>query len=111
MARGGADLIKILSYKDGTVSDIYETDKSSIDDPALFKGEEFYFNESAQRPEDVLTVDDLNEVLARTCDNDDKVMFRVNKQECSLFDIHSKGGIAVIDLVKSKFMHESITDK
>lgn len=174
MARGGADLIKILSYKDGTVSDIYETDKSSIDDPALFKGEKFYFNEaenksrvwavkfevenggngvhladginiedakkntindlnkigvnvtkifwvrphesntfyeSAQRPEDVLTVDDLNEVLARTCDNDDKVMFRVNKQECSLFDIHSKGGIAVIDLVKGKFMHESITDE
>lgn len=60
-------------------------------------------------PEDVVTVDDLISMLRSHASLDDKLMFRVNKQEHSLFDIHSKGGVTVIDLVKGKYMNESIT--
>ena len=38
----------------------------------------------------------------------DKLLFRVNKQEHSLFDAHSKGGVAVIDFVKGKYMNEDV---
>ena len=64
-------------------------------------------NESARQPEDVVTVDDLVSVLRRNGNPNDKVMFRIDKKECMLFDINSKGGTTVVDIVKGKPMSEA----
>ena len=89
-----------------------------INDPS-FKGEEFFFEadnkkiaESVNNPEDIVTIDDLVEVINRYADNDDKVMFRINKQICALSNIQSKGGICVFDFIKgsSNIMNETDDD-
>ena len=59
-------------------------------------------------PEDVVTVEDFITMLKTHAQPNDKLLFRVNKQEHSLFDAHSKGGVAVIDFVKGKYMNEDV---
>jgi hypothetical protein len=56
-----------------------------------------------------VTIEDLIAMTKTHARPDDKVMFRINKEECSLFDLHSKGGIAVFDFVKGR-LHESEND-
>ena len=92
----------------------------SIDDKALFKDEEFFFNEkeneeqmnevtdeeaaldeSARNPEDVVTVEDFIELLRARTNLDDKLMFRAYKKEALLFDVNSKAGITIVDIVPS----------
>jgi hypothetical protein len=78
----------------------------------LFKDEQFFFNEDddstpvhvneSSHPEDVVTVGDLIKCLRVNAKLDDKAMFRVNKAEAMLFDVHSKGGTTVIDIVPAK---------
>ena len=71
--------------------------------------EEAALDEAKDSPEDVVTVEDFITMLKTHAQPNDKLLFRVNKQEHSLFDAHSKGGVAVIDFVKGKYMNESIT--
>ena len=54
-----------------------------------------------KQPEDVVTVKDLIVLLNAHAKQDDKLMFRCNKKTVSLFDVRSKNGIAVVDLVPS----------
>ena len=84
-----------------------------LNDPA-FKGAEFFFeadnealNEGTNNLADIVTVDDFIEAINEYADNDDKVVFRINKQTCTLADIRSKGGICVFDFIKGNdIMHE-----
>lgn len=100
---GGMDIEK-LQY--GAVS---EAGKESIDDKALFKDEEFFFekkdniDETVRQPEDVVTVGDFIELLRRNAKLDDKIVFRtMDKKECMLFDVESKAGVALVDIVAKK---------
>lgn len=107
MIRSGIDLGRI---KLGLVDEAH-----SIDDKALFKDEEFFFNEkenevtdeeaaldeSARNPEDVVTVEDFIELLRARTNLDDKLMFRAYKKEALLFDVNSKAGITIVDIVPS----------
>ena len=123
LLKSGVDLGRI---KLGLVD---EADAADIDDPA-FKGEEFFFNEkekeeqmnevsdeeaaldeSAQQPEDVVTVGDFVELLESRTKLDDKIMFRTNKSPCVLFDVQSKGGTALVDLVKGKYNDNVLEDE
>ena len=81
-------------------------EQEMLNDPA-FKGAEFFFeadnaalNEGINNPADIVTVDDFIEAINQYADNDDKVVFRINKQTCTLTDIRSKGGICVFDFIK-----------
>lgn len=93
-------------------------EKDSIDNKALFKDEEFFFekkqhavsetsdedaalDESARSPEDVVTVGDFIELLRTRTKLDDKLMLRVHKKEAMLFDVNSRGGVTVVDIVPS----------
>ena len=112
MIRSGIDLGRI---KLGLVDEAH-----SIDDKALFKDEEFFFNEkdneeqmnevtdeeaaldeSSRNPEDVVTVEDFIELLRARTNLDDKLMFRSYKKEALLFDVNSKAGITIVDIVPS----------
>ena len=112
LIRSGIDLGRI---KLGLVDEA-----DSIDDKALFKDEEFFFNEkeneeqmnevadeeaaldeSARNPEDVVTVEDFIELLRARTNLDDKLMFRAYKKEALLFDVNSKAGITIVDIVPS----------
>lgn len=112
LIRSGVDLGRI---KLGLVDEA-----NSIDDKALFKDEEFFFNEkeneermnevtdeeaaldeSARNPEDVVTVEDFIELLRSRTNLDDKLMFRAYKKEALLFDVNSKAGITIVDIVPS----------
>ena len=112
LIRSGIDLGRI---KLGLVDEA-----DSIDDKALFKDEEFFFNEkenedqmnevtdeeaaldeSARNPEDVVTVEDFIELLRSRTNPDDKLMFRACKKEALLFDVNSKAGITIVDIVPS----------
>ena len=112
LIRSGIDLGRI---KLGLVDEAH-----SIDDKALFKDEEFFFNEkeneeqmnevtdeeaaldeSARNPEDVVTVEDFIELLRARTNLDDKLMFRAYKKEALLFDVNSKAGITIVDIVPS----------
>lgn len=112
LIRSGIDLGRI---KFGLVDEAH-----SIDDKALFKDEEFFFNEkeneeqmnevadeeaaldeSARNPEDVVTVEDFIELLRSRTNLNDKLMFRAYKKEALLFDINSKAGITIVDIVPS----------
>ena len=53
-------------------------------------------------PEDVVTVEDFMKLLRAKADLDDKVMFRLDKQEIALFDINTKAGITVVDFIDNK---------
>ena len=112
LIRSGIDLGRI---KRGLVDEA-----DSIDDKALFKDEEFFFNEkeneeqmnevtdeeaaldeSARNPEDVVTVEDFIELLRARTNLDDKLIFRAYKKEALLFDVNSKAGITIVDIVPS----------
>ena len=112
LIRSGIDLGRI---KLGLVDEAH-----SIDDKALFKDEEFFFNEkeneeqmnevtdeeaaldeSARNPEDVVTVEDFIELLRARTNLDDKLMFRAYKKEALLFGVNSKAGITIVDIVPS----------
>ena len=112
LIRSGIDLGRI---KLGLVDEAH-----SIDDKALFKDEEFFFNEkeneeqmnevtdeeaaldeSARNPEDVVTVEDFIELLRARTNLDDKLMFRAYKKEALLFDVNSRAGITIVDIVPS----------
>ena len=112
LIRSGIDLGRI---KLGLVDEA-----DSIDDKALFKDEEFFFNEkeneeqmnevadeeaaldeSARNPEDVVTVEDFIELLRSRTNLDDKLMFRAYKKEALLFDVKSRAGITIVDIVPS----------
>ena len=112
LIRSGVDLGRI---KLGLVDEA-----NSIDDKALFKDEEFFFNEkeneeqmnevtdeeaaldeSSRNPEDVVTVEDFIELLRARTNLDDKLMFRAYKKEALLFDVNSKAGITIVDIVPS----------
>ena len=112
LIRSGVDLGRI---KLGLVDEA-----NSIDDKALFKDEEFFFNEkdneqqmnevtdeeaaldeSSRNPEDVVTVEDFIELLRSRTNLDDKLMFRTYKKEALLFDVNSKAGITIVDIVPS----------
>ena len=71
-------------------------------------------NEAARSPEDVVTVDDFISVLKRNANPNDKIAFRSyrDKNEMAVFDIHSKGGVTVVDVVAKKKVNETdgITD-
>ena len=126
LIRSGVDLGRI---KLGLVDEA----ESSIDDKALFKDEEFFFNEndanedqmnevtdeeaaldeSARNPEDVVTVGDFIELLRSRTDLDDKLVLRVAKKTAMLFDVNSKAGTTVIDIIPSidaKRVNESEND-
>ena len=112
LIRSGIDLGRI---KLGLVDEA-----DSIDDKALFKDEEFFFNEkdneeqmnevtdeeaaldeSSRNPEDVVTVEDFIELLRARTNLDDKLMFRAYKKEALLFDVNSRAGITIVDIVPS----------
>ena len=112
LIRSGIDLGRI---KLGLVDEA-----DSIDDKTLFKDEEFFFNEkdneeqmnevtdeeaaldeSSRNPEDVVTVEDFIELLRARTNLDDKLMFRAYKKEALLFDVNSKAGITIVDIVPS----------
>ena len=112
LIRSGIDLGRI---KLGLVDEA-----DSIDDKVLFKDEEFFFNEkeneeqmnevtdeeaaldeSARNPEDVVTVEDFIELLRSRTNLNDKLMFRAYKKEALLFDVNSKAGITIVDIVPS----------
>ena len=112
LIRSGIDLGRI---KLGLVDEAH-----SIDDKALFKDEEFFFNEkdneeqmnevtdeeaaldeSSRNPEDVVTVEDFIELLRARTNLDDKLMFRAYKKEALLFDVNSRAGITIVDIVPS----------
>ena len=112
LIRSGIDLGRI---KLGLVDEA-----DSIDDKALFKDEEFFFNEkdneeqmnevtdeeaalneSSRNPEDVVTVEDFIELLRARTNLDDKLMFRAYKKEALLFGVNSKAGITIVDIVPS----------
>ena len=112
LIRSGIDLGRI---KLGLVDEA-----DSIDDKTLFKDEEFFFNEkdneeqmnevtdeeaaldeSSRNPEDVVTVEDFIELLRARTNLDDKLMFRAYKKEALLFDVNSRAGITIIDIVPS----------
>ena len=103
LIKGGVDLGRILY---GLID---ETDKD-IDDKSLFKDEEFFFeqedesalDEDATEPEDVVTVGDFIELLRRNSKLDDKLVFRSNKKEMILFDVNSKGGTTLVDIIDRK---------
>lgn len=114
MIRSGIDLGRI---KLGLVDEEDSQDKG-IDDKAVFKDEEFFFNEKAEQaqdkeavdedaqlseasrqPEDVVTVGDFIELLRTRADLDDKLMLRVAKKTAMLFDVNSRAGTTVVDIV------------
>ena len=114
MIRSGVDLGRI---KLGLVDEEDSQDKD-IDDKAVFKDEEFFFNEKAEQtqdneavdedtrlseasrqPEDVVTVGDFIELLRTRADLDDKLMLRVAKKTAMLFDVNSRAGTTVVDIV------------
>lgn len=114
MIRSGVDLGRI---KLGLVDEEDSQDKG-IDDKAVFKDEEFFFNEKAEQmqdneavdedtqlseasrqPEDVVTVGDFIELLRTRADLDDKLMLRVAKKTAMLFDVNSRAGTTVVDIV------------
>lgn len=108
LARGGTDLQKLLLQQNGVLA-YDEVDKSDIDDKELFKGEQFFFEtiaENVDSPSDIVTVDDLVEVLTKNCDNDDRITFRFDKQQYVPVKIESNGGITVIDFVKGETVNE-----
>lgn len=109
LARGGMDLQKLLLQQNGVLT-YDEADKSDIDDKELFKGEQFFFetiDENVDSPSDIVTVDDLVEVLTKNCDNDDRITFRFDKQQYVPVKIESNGGITVIDFVKGETVNEA----
>ena len=55
---------------------------------------------------DIVTIDDLIEVLTANCDNDDRAIFRIDGQEYTLDKVQSKSGVSVLDFVKGKQMNE-----
>jgi hypothetical protein len=57
-------------------------------------------------PTEIVTVDDLIEVLTSNCDNDDRVIFRIDGQEYTLDSVQSKSGVSVLDFKKGKQMNE-----
>lgn len=63
--------------------------------------EEAALDESARNPEDVVTVEDFIELLRSRTNPDDKLMFRACKKESLLFDVNSKAGITIVDIVPS----------
>ena len=63
--------------------------------------EEAALNESSRNPEDVVTVEDFIELLRARTNLDDKLMFRSYKKEALLFDVNSKAGITIVDIVPS----------
>lgn len=109
LARSGADLDKILHVG---------LDEADGFDSPVFKDEEFFFNEkekvdevtdeeaalseAARQPEDVVTVEDFIELLRRNAKLDDKLMFRVNKASAMLFNVNSRAGTAVVDIIPAK---------
>lgn len=119
--RGNIDLGRL---KQGLLD---EADKD-INDKALFKGEEFFFEdgskedekedesalaEDEKNPEDVVTVGDFIELLRSRADLNDKLMLRVAKRTATLVDVNSKAGTTVIDIIPSidaKRMNESEDD-
>ena len=116
--RGNIDLGRL---KQGLLD---EADKD-INDKALFKGEEFFFEdgskdedesalaEDEKNPEDVVTVGDFIELLRSRADLNDKLMLRVAKKTATLFDVNSKAGTTVIDIIPSidaKRVNESEDD-
>lgn len=102
MVRSGVDLGRMLQGLDEAAKD--------IDDKNLFKGEEFFFEtedeeaalDEAVEPEDVVTVGDFIEILRRRTQLDDKIVFRCNKKEKVLFDVESKAGTAIVDVLDAK---------
>lgn len=114
MIRSGVDLGRV---KLGLVDEEDSQDKG-IDDKAVFKDEEFFFNEkteqaqdkeavdedaqlseASRQPEDVVTVGDFIELLRTRADLDDKLMLRVAKKTAMLFDVNSRAGTTVVDIV------------
>ena len=55
--------------------------------------------ESSRNPEDVVTVGDFIELLRRRAKLDDKLMLRVAKKNAMLFDVNSRAGTTVVDVV------------
>lgn len=50
-----------------------------------------------------MTVGDFIELLRRNAKLDDKIVFRtMDKKECMLFDVESKAGVALVDIVAKK---------
>ena len=75
--------------------------------------EEAALDESARNPEDVVTVGDFIELLRSRTDLDDKLVLRVAKKTAMLFDVNSKAGTTVIDIIPSidaKRVNESEND-
>lgn len=58
-------------------------------------------SESARVPEDVVTVEDFIELLRLRVNLDDRLVFRSSKKEATLFDVSSKAGTTIIDIVPS----------
>lgn len=59
-------------------------------------------DEAAYDPEDVITVKDFLEIIARRVSKYDTVFFKSGKTMLELIDIHAKGGVTVLDFMKSK---------
>ena len=58
--------------------------------------------DEAVEPEDVVTVGDFIELLRRRTNLDDKIVIRCNKKEKVLFDVESKAGTAIVDILDAK---------
>lgn len=110
LARSGADLDKILHVgldeADGFDSPVFKDEeffsfdeKEKVDEVS---DEEAALSEAARQPEDVVTVEDFIEFLRRDTKLDDKLMFRVNKASAMLFNVNSRAGTAVVDIIPAK---------
>ena len=78
-------------------------DVNPEDEAAALDEEDTIDEAIVRQPEDVVTVEDFISLLRRNTKLDDKIVFRSpDKKECMLFDVESKAGIAMVDIVAKK---------
>ena len=98
-------LVSDLNGNNLEISEVVATPKAIVlktQEAELLEKSNEEVNEATYEPEDVVTVGDFISLLERRTDANDKITFRCNKKDCILFDVGSKGGIAVVDLVYGK---------
>lgn len=110
MARSGTDLEKIsLLGLDESMKAAAKKAEEKLEEKAEEKTEDKgtskakdAVNEAVYDPEDVVTVKDFIEIIRRRSDLDDKLQFRSNKKPAALFDVISKAGITIVDVIDAK---------
>lgn len=108
-------VVKDLNGRPLQISDVTANRRAVVIDTKdiVHEGENETINEVEDiDPNDVVTVCDFIAVVNRFCNMNDRVAFRIGKKECTLSNVRSNGGVAVLDFSFAKKLNETddITD-